>query len=218
MSFRIAALVTLTFARAATAQAPAGYYMGGGAVLPDSVVEEQIAPGFRIHIARTAASDGDRRLIALAERLFPVRDSIVAAERLERRPLALASLNEMARRPGDRWWWDESDVLTPYAVTATAVIYYATQLRAIAVHPNPYAQYENGAQHHGTFEYTASVLPADSDAPRGTHRVVHLELKWSYGCGSLCALSFSKSRVVFFDAAGRVIAVLGDGPPSIWQS
>ncbi len=219
LATKLLAHLLVLVASAASAQIPSGYYLGTAATLPDSAVEEAVAPGFTLRIARLAGSANERRLIALAERLLPHRDSIVAAARDERRPIVLARLEKIARRQGDRWWWDDyGDVLTPYAVTGAAAAYYAERLRSIAAGPSPYAKYEPGAQHVGSFTYNASAHPPDAESPPGTAHIVRLSLRWYYGCGMLCAIGFDHARAVYFDSDGRVLAVRGDGIPAVMQS
>lgn len=219
VTFKLLTPVIFLVASAASGQIPGGYYVGSAAILPDSAVAEQVARGFTLRIARTAANAHERRLIDLAERLFPLRDSILAAAREERRPIVRERLRRIAQRPGERWWWDDyGDVLTPFAVTGASVSYYSARLRAIAAGPNPYAKYEPGAQHVGTFEYSATVHQPDAESPPGTAHVVHLALRWYYGCGMLCAIGFDHERKVYFDATGAVLAVRGDGIPAVMQS
>jgi hypothetical protein len=197
------------------AQAPAGYHLGELLQLPDSLREVRAEGRFRAEIVRTARDPGEVQLIESAERLTPDRITILRADSGETRGPLLESLSRAAAVPGDRWWYTAFDsTWTPFAVTGAAVTYYLGRLRVLSERDGLFAEKlpAGAAKHHGELRYTASVSRADS---AGVAYVVHLTLRWSYWCGMLCAMHFEQTRLVLFDAAGKIIRVQGDGKPSV---
>jgi hypothetical protein len=91
------------------------------------------------------------------------------------------------------------------------VTHYIERVRSLAAGPNPFAQYNPGVQHRASVEYTARVARRDRDTGSAT---VHLEVRFHFFCGGLCALSFVHTRAVEFDRAGRAVRVSGDRPPT----
>ena len=102
-------------------------------------------------------------------------------------------------------------MLLPYALTGATVEHYLLRVRALGAGPNPFAPSDSVGALSVLMQYVATVerLPAGSVV----HRVT-LQLRFQLYCGPLCALSFTKTRIVEFDAAGRVTSIQGDGPPS----
>ena len=201
---------------------PAGYHVGAAIVLPDSLVEVLARGRFRASVLRVAANANDARLIAAAEQLYPTPDAIIAtATTADQRKQLLATAAGVSLRtltipqrtagsPADRWWLDTFDeTWIPFAVTAGAVDYYLGRLHDYAAGRSPFGFSATDGPDHGSFSYTARVIPS-SEA--GVARVVELQLRWEYWCGMVCAIGFDHSRRVFFDATGRAVRVEGDGP------
>lgn len=216
----------LAYVLGASASAqPAGYHVGAAKVLPDSLVEVLSRGRFRASILRIAANANDARLIAAAEQLYPAPDAIVAsATSAKERNRLLATApgvtldtvwtpQRTAGSPADRWWLDNFDeTWIPFAVTAGAVDYYLGRLHDYAAGRSPFKFSATDGTDHGFLYYTAKVV---SGSGPGVARIVELELRWEYVCGSLCALYFTLTRRVFFDAAGRAVRVEGDGRPDV---
>jgi len=204
---------------------PAGYHVGAPVVLPDSLIEVLARGRFRASVLRVAANANDARLIAAAEQLYPSPNAIIAAATTpEQRNRLLAtvagvSLNTLkvpqraAGNPADRWWLDAFDeTWIPFAVTAGAVDYYLGRLHDHAAGLSPFGFSATDGPDHGSLSYTARVVPSSEP---GVSRVVELKLRWEYWCGMLCAMYFSHTRRVFFDAAGRAVRVEGDEQPEV---
>lgn len=194
-------------------QAPPGYYLGAPFSLPDTLHEVWHGARFRIVIERVADDSLERHLLVQAERLMPARDSIEAAAapftaRGGNWPRVFAKAAEL---PGERWWWQEfDDVLIPYALTGATVSHLVERVREFSSQPNPFASSNPGVEHAASVEYRARVeRTADARAPYRAQ----LEIRFRFYCGPRCALRFTHSRTVDFDADGRVIRVRGDGPP-----
>jgi hypothetical protein len=207
---------------------PSGYHFGVAVVLPDSLVEVLARGRFRASILRVAANANDARLIATAEQLYPTPDAIIATATSagqRNRLLATAagvSLNTLkmpqrtAGNRADRWWLDTFDeTWIPFAVTAGAADYYLGRLNDYAAGRSPFGFSATDGPDHGSFSYTARVIPSSEP---GVARIVELELRWEYWCGMLCAMGFNHTRRVFFDATGRAVRVEGDGQPMVGVS
>ena len=217
-------VVAYVIGASASAQ-PAGHHVGATIVLPDSLVEVLARGRFRASVFRVAGSAEDARLIAAAEQLYPNPDAIIASatNAEERKRLLAAATGESLRAlkvpqrpagsPTDRWWLDNFDeTWIAFAVTAGAVDYYLGRLHDYAAGRSPFGFSAPYGTDHGSFSYTARVVPSSDPS---TPRIVELQLQWNYWCGMLCAMGFTLTRRVFFDAAGQPVRVEGDGRPVV---
>ena len=215
MRLKAIALAVSVSWHALAAQAPDGYYLGPEAVLPDTLYARELTATFSVRIDRTTGNSSDARLIATAERSFPTRETIQSAAASTTTPVLLRRLVKAAEAPGDRWWWDEVDLVwTPFAVTGLAVSYYMSRIEERSRGRNPFGNEPHG----GALGYTARVEPPPDGADSTVHAVVRQTLTWYYHCGPICAMGFKHERVVEFDREGRPIRVVGDGRPSVWMS
>jgi hypothetical protein len=218
-------LVVAYLVGASASAQPTGYHVGAAVVLPDSLVEVLARGRFRASVLRVAMNANDARLIAAAEQLYPIPDAIIAtATTADERNRLLAtaagtSLKTLkvpqrpAGSPVDRWWLDAFDeTWIPFAVTASAVDYYLGRLHDYAAGRSPFGFSATDGADHGSFSYTAKVIPSSEP---GVARIVELQLQWEYWCGMLCAMEFIHTRRVFFDAAGRAVRVEGDKRPEV---
>ena len=192
-------------------QMPAGYYDGTPTSLPDTLHEVWHGERFRVVITRIAADSLERHLLERAERLMPPKDSIQAATATITRGNWPRVFAQAAALPGERWWWHEfDDVLIPYALTGATVAHLVERVRELSAQPNPFARSNPGVEHTASVEYRARVeRTADAQAPYQAQ----LEVRFRFYCGGRCALYFTHSRTVDFDASGRPVRILGDGPP-----
>jgi len=191
------------------------YYYVDPVVLPDSLVERYDGERFSITVLRHARSDLERALLSRAESLYPSAAQIEEdvhgfLNRLEAEGAWPEAFRQASEFPGPRWWWREwDDVRLPYALTGAAVIHYIERVRYLSGAPNPMERYEPGVKHSASFRYEAWV-----EAENSGGYSVHLTARWSFRCGSACALWFSHSREVRFAADGTAQSVTGDGPPN----
>ncbi len=209
----------------ASAQVPAGYHLGAAIVLPDTLVEVFAGGRFRATIHRAARTPRERDLIALAERLYPQPESLLAvardsAERVNLTGMASGQphryyrdVPRVAGAPADRWWFDDFDATwMPFAVTGATVDYYIGRLRDIAAGRGQFVYGPTEKPDWGTFVYEATVRPS-SDA--GSAYIVELKIDWEYWCSDMCGVGFTHTRSVWFDARGNVVRVTGDGRPYV---
>lgn len=120
---------------------------------------------------------------------------------------------------GGAWWVRTFDgIRIPQAITRDAVVYYLDLSRAFQS-----GDFSGSIQQISSrFTYRADLTWQESYSLDGrSYRnvlVATMDLSWSNYCGSLCALSFSKRRVVVMDPRGTILRVSGDGPVSFWVS
>lgn len=212
MLYRLTMLLVLSAgcAGSAVAQLPSGYSRDSTVVLPDTLHEVLRGGRFRIIIDRRADSARERELLSVAESLIPPTDSIEAAASRMRSASWVIDFADATHRTGPRWWWREWDgIWLPYALTGEAIAEYVRNVRTLSTSPNPFARHNPGVEHRAFLEYAATVtaLPADEG-----YRA-ELNVRYYFYCGPRCALSFTHTRVVVFDARGTVVRVEGDRPP-----
>ena len=181
---------------------------------PDPLPPElRLGPPFEVQVQRVFRDHVELEMIRLAERTYPPRDSLIAA--IKTAHFKLDSV------PSDTllWWYSDFDnVHIPYAVTAEGVSYYLELTLAFRAGRRLQVS-ERYAMQRSKFTYTASADYQPDFEHNDDHwsdvYVVELQLSWSNHCGRLCALMFTKHRIVVLSTDGRVLAVLGDGKASL---
>lgn len=210
----VAALVVCS--DAARGQLPANVHLGAFVQLPDSVRESWLGGQLTIEVTRSARDTAERRMIEMAERLFPARATI---EREVRQIDGSGNVRAFARAatlPGDRWWTREWDgVLLPYAITGATVQDYLTRMRAMPVDTGWFARVIAAGTFRANFQYHADV---ERSGEPGARFRVRMSMHYSMYCGKLCAMVFDKERTVEFDAHGQPTKVTGDGQPEMMVS
>jgi hypothetical protein len=164
---------------------------------------------FEVDVQRRFRTKREAALIQAAESLLPPREQVIKEHVCnDERPDPAVCKGVRLRTTSDLWWHDTFDRLRiPYAVTASAVRYYLLQSARLAA--------GKGTARHGSFRYTARVEHKQRHV-EGTRafddvHVVTLDLRWRTYTGPLAACSFYSTRVVVFSAAGKALAVIGDG-------
>lgn len=178
---------------------------GHAAITPDGTPKDWPANAEKhsVTVRRAADSESDRRLISAAEAAQPPAADV-------RKAAGEVKLPEK----GNLWWYkEELGLRIPYAVTGDAVAYFTKLIKQ-------YGQqaFNRYAEPSSRIEYTAGVtfhadFMIDGKSFQNVH-VVTLKLHFSQ---NFCAtgtegLSFTKERVVVFDAHGKVLHIAGDGP------
>lgn len=212
-------------ASSASGQAPAGYHVGAFVAIPDTLLQVFGGGRFRATVLRSAKTPKERELLSIAERLYPDAETLLATARdsSERNKLAAMAQGtaiepykvtpRVAGTPSDRWWLDNFDATwLPFAVTGGAVDYYLGRLRDFASGRGQFGFSPTDGSDHGAFDYQATVRPGSEV---GIAYVVDLRVSWNYACGYMCAVSFTHTRTVWFDAQGKVVRVAGDGQPEV---
>ncbi len=82
-----------------SAQAPAGYHVGAGVIIPDTLLEVFAGGRFRATVLRSARTPKERELLSLAERLYPDHETLLATARdsTERNKFAAMGVRHVAR-------------------------------------------------------------------------------------------------------------------------
>lgn len=154
-------------------------------------------------VTREAANDDSRRLIAAAEAAQPPRTGVQKAAGDAKLP-----------EKGPLWWYkEELGLRIPYALTGEAVTYFTSLVKKYG--RESFTRYTEPSSR---LEYSATVATHDSFSHEQSSfanvRVVTLKLKFSQ---NFCAtgtegLAFEKERSVVFDADGKILLIIGDGP------
>lgn len=154
-------------------------------------------------ITREATDNESRRLIAAAEAAQPPRAEVQKAAGDAKLP-----------EKGPLWWYkEELGLRIPYALTREAVTYFTSLVKKYG--QESFTRYSEPSSQ---VEYTATVAAHESfshdQSTFANVRVVTLKLKFSQ---NFCAtgtegLAFEKERTVVFDAAGKILLIIGDGP------
>jgi hypothetical protein len=205
LSFIAALAAAFPLSAQTTEAGPAVYRFRPDAPLTDSLDLSFDQDRARVSLRRTATDSVAARLLHHAESLYPAvleaNDNLAECGTL---PVPLA---------GPRWWQSRCDLVRePYAVTAGAVRYY---MAVVALFENPTRARHLFSKRDGRngvrLGYVATAGPAGTDAPPNARYAVRLELRWEEPCSGLCGLQYRAYRVVYYDAAGQVLEISGDG-------
>lgn len=178
-----------------------------GPVVFDVPDETSTEGDHKITIARQYESEEEARLIQMAESVYPNREDVLAVEGHFVKEKSIPAGEEL-------WWYDAFDgVRIPYAITGDAVCYYRDL--TLAFRKGDFTGSNGIRMLKSELHYTAAVARHEHYESDGREfqgvSVVTMKLSWSQYCGNVCAMGFQKERVVVFDAAGKIIAVLLDG-------
>jgi len=132
--------------------------------------------------------------------------------------------NAIKNQPNrERYVWASSKhdgVKVARSVTKSAIKYYIDKIEEFRRADSSGAS--NLKILRASFKYRASLTKIPKYDPQSnsykTSYIVILYLEWEQYCGNLCALSFSRMRIVIFNEAGDIVAVYGEGPYSITMS
>ena len=176
--------------------------------LPQKLIDT--TGSFTILIERKAISQKSKRILYKAETLFPPKSEIVKHKRR-------AKIDTFNSEP--LWWYDTFDrVRLPYALTGSSVNYYIQLIRKFR--KNKLMGIKSTKMITASFEYNATVSKYESFIFENKNYqnvyVVIMELDWKHFCGSLCALMFSKKRIMIFDGKSfELLGIIGDGIPVV---
>ena len=105
------------------------------------------------------------------------------------------------------------EIMQTETITASAVRYYYDLVLAAETNPKT----SSGVNVMSTdLNYAAGIQYLDrykhgEDSYEGVY-VANLDLSWSFICGGLCGMGFSRNKVVVLDRHGEVIALYLDAP------
>lgn len=175
---------------------------------------------YGISIERVFATDFEAELISTAESLpasigsAPESIAPYADEGGRCVPNGVEELSPLHDESLRSWCSHRFDcVCIPYALTCEALKYYVDVI--LAFRHQDFSPSGGITMETSSLTYNARVAFHERIEYEGTVfvdvRVVYLSLQWSQYCGNICALFFSKERLVIFNAEGEVEAVIGDG-------
>lgn len=167
---------------------------------------------FSVRINRQFLTARQEQLLRKAEAVYPPKAKVIVASQSSLTRLDSASLNSNAL-----WWWAKFDgVRIPYAVTASAASYYSNLIQQFR--RGNFSGANGIRMQRAQLTYTASIRHQDAfvldNRPYSNVDVATLRLTWTQHCGSLCGMTFDRTRTVVLQSNGA-IAVSGDGAKSI---
>ena len=169
------------------------------------VISQKNKNSFKVEISRKFADKQEERLLKIAEAVYPTAEE-----------KAKKCSNPVLGNPSNVNWACGSfdDVLVPYAVTKSAVIYYLKMTGNFRKDKNKMKT--------SSLNYSAEIKfqPGyEIKEEKFTNvYVVSMKLGWSNVCGDLCALMFNKDRTVVLDKNGKILFVDGDGETPVMVS
>ena len=176
------------------------------AMLPGSETKEWPADPARhiVKVDRIFTTEAESALITAAENLAPNEKELLAEAQKQ---------DEAAKLVAKQWWYQEAlSVKIPFALTADAVTYYTELVTGFGKqkllrysHPASSFHYEAKVAKHESYESDGKTFTNVS--------VVTLSMTFSENFVTTVTegMEFSKTRVVIFDAAGKVLHTSGDG-------
>lgn len=164
---------------------------------------------YTVEIDRVHSGQQTVALLKKAEALYPKREKVWAASRD-----AHFKLSQSLDIKEPLWWSSSFDgVRIPYAITAGAVTYYQKLIQDFM--KGDFSGSGNIKMTNASLKYTASIKQyAEWTYEKQDFKDVYVAdmvLSWSQYCGNLCAMGFTKKRLVVLDKDGNVRAVFGDG-------
>lgn len=172
---------------------------------------EQPKTEYTKQIDRIYSNEFEKNLIALAESIYPERDSVLSVTPTELIPFI----------PGSNYWFYQSidGVKIPYAITNEAIIYYSEIIDTLNA-------IQNSLIYKAVFIYKAELTyynsytfegldpitghPLQSESFNNVY-VVRMDLSWNHFCGLECGLYIDHKRIVVFDIQGNPIRIFYDG-------
>jgi hypothetical protein len=171
--------------------------------------DEKVEGDYSKTIERIYSDTFEANLIDKAEKYYPPREDV------------LEMVWEGVEIPEtDYWHYDQFDgVALPILITREAISYYSAFIDSLNANSGENFFLSANFEYKAEVAYYDTYTPPDQNAegnPVETEDfnsvyVVHLQLKWSDYCGSLCALWINKERFVVFDKSGNLIKVFLDG-------
>jgi hypothetical protein len=178
--------------------------------IPEDEIE-QPTKEYKKNIERIFSNEFERNLIALAESIYPRRDSVLSVTPTELIPFI----------PDSNYWFYQAfdGVNIPYAITNEAIVYYSEIIDELNASQNSFIykaifNYTATAAFYNTFIFEGldpfTGLPLQSETFNNVF-VVSMNLSWDHFCGPLCGLYIDHKRIVVFDNQGNLIKVFYDG-------
>ena len=168
------------------------------------------------HVRRFTHSPDERRLLSIAENLYPDPDVVAATVKRHSAQLGEAVTDVAPPVSSDgipRWWIGEKNgELLPFAVTAAALDYYLGEMEGF------WQRRRGSGPNHPPrpsqrFDYSAHVSSLESSFGMGGAYVVQLRMSRSVECDPYLGDRWVLERRVVLTSDGEVLEVQGDGMP-----
>jgi hypothetical protein len=151
---------------------------------------------FTLEVTRQVGYEPAKRLTEKAESFFPP-DSMV-------NELGFIDTSAIAE---SLWWYEELDgTRVPYAITGSAIEYYINRIRWYR--QNTSSMISAYFKYNSTFEYYYDCIVGNTKYEEVF--IVVQEMQWMQYCGPLCAMGFTRKRIIIFDKNEDIIAIIGD--------
>ena len=182
--------------------------------LPDMNVDlpetSEMEGNFKIHIARSFADANGEAMLRKAEAVYDSPANMITNVLRNVRYWAANPPKEMVPIWGHT---GNDDIEMANIVTARAVRYFYDLSRRERSDPRLPTGF---AAVQSIMKYDASIKHADhyvhsKDAFDNVY-VADMNLEWSFTCGGLCGVGFTRNKIVILDARGNVVALYLDAP------
>jgi hypothetical protein len=165
---------------------------------------------FRVQIFRSFRDSNEEQMLRKAEAVYPSPSNMVTD--------VFRSLAYWASKPPEEmaplWGMPGNDrIQSTIVVTARAVRYYYDLSLTAKVNPQlPTGvkavsiglKYDGLIKHFDRYSHSGNIFE--------NVYVSDLTLEWSFTCGGLCGMGFTRNKLVVLDANGNVIAMYLDAP------
>jgi hypothetical protein len=164
----------------------------------------------KIQISRSFSNLNEDEMLRRAEAVYSSPAKMIASVLGSLSYWEGKHLEEMAPLWGSL---GNDNLLSADVVTARAVRYYYDLSLAAQANPHLATGFDAAAS---SMKYTAVIRHSDRYSHNGDTfddvYVADLTLEWSFTCGGLCGMGFTRNKLVVLDVAGKVIAMYLDAP------
>lgn len=165
---------------------------------------------YKIEISRSFADSSEEMMLRKAEAVYPSPSKMVEDVFRSLGHWEQQNPGEMAPAWGRR---GNDNIQSTDVVTARAVRYYYDLTQAARRDPHLAtgfdAQYTD-LQYHAVIKHVDEFVH-NKDTFENVY-VADLTLQWSFICGGLCGMGFTRNKLVVLDSEGNVIAMYLDSP------
>ena len=169
--------------------------------LPDTLVDT--AGAHDIRILRIYSTTAEEQLLRKAESFYPPS----------------ARVMDESGEWVDRWWFTSFDgIKINDQVTRGALEYYLATIRRFQAgdFEGTIPMQASGLTFHSAIR-RASTIVAGGTTYHGVY-AAEIEIEWYQYCGNVCAMGFSRKRIVIFKSMGELIRVIEPESVSYWVS
>jgi hypothetical protein len=199
------------FLEGLTADPKAAWFVYGPDLQIELPATSQTEGAFPMELRRSFSNAEEEAMLVKAEAVYSSPSQMVKK--------VFRSIGYWASEPRQQEMapiWGErgnDEIQQTEVVTARAVRYYYDLTLAVRQNPHLPSGF-NVVQTN--LKYDASIKHYDKYSHSKDHfenvYVANLDLKWSFTCGGLCGMGFTRNKLVVFNSQGDVIAMYLDAP------